>query len=109
MDMPPLSHLDPTLMTGLGLVLGSAAKTLFDYAIKRLRPSEDPDHERRRKEILAEAEALRKELREEIHELKREADRWKSRYYRLLALLREVPELRDRLTAEVSRIANELS
>jgi hypothetical protein len=55
--MNPL-HLDPTLLTGLGLVLGTALKTLIDYVVKQLRPHDDPQHARLCQELLAEAEAL---------------------------------------------------
>jgi hypothetical protein len=113
---PPTSLLDPTLLAALGLVLGTALKTLFDYAVKRWRPSEDPNHEGLRTELLAEAEALRKELRNEtralkaeVEQLRQEVDRWKVRYYRLFALLRDCPEVRDQVTAEVDRLAQELS
>jgi hypothetical protein len=89
MDLPQAPHsvLDPTLLTALGLVLGTAGKMLFDYVVKRLRPHEDPGYTSLRKELLEEAEELRKELRDEltrlrgrITELESEVELWKRRY-----------------------------
>jgi hypothetical protein len=92
MTLPtPQSLLDPTLLTALGLVLGTAGKMLFDYVMKRLRPHEDPNFQTLRKELLEEAEELRKELREEltrlrgrVAELESEVDHWKYRYFSAL-------------------------
>ena len=92
MTLPtPQSLLDPTLLTALGLVLGTAGKMLFDYVMKRLRPHEDPNFQTLRTELLEEAEELRKELREEvtrlrgrITELESEVDHWKYRYFSAL-------------------------
>jgi molecular chaperone GrpE (heat shock protein) len=116
MDTPtPPSLLDPALLTAVGLAAGTALKTLVDHLLKRLRPQDDPQHETLRRELLGEAEALRKELRtetrelkEEVEQLRKEVDRWKNRYYRLLALLAEMPEVRQRLALEIERIADEV-
>jgi hypothetical protein len=104
MELPhaPQSLLDPTLLTALGLVLGTAGKMLFDYISKRLRPHEDPNFQNLRKELLEEAEELRKELREEvtrlrgrITELESEVDHWKYRYFSALQSIGSCEHMTD--------------